>query len=462
MKKLELVISAILVPIDWLMIVAAGLASYYLRFTSFAELRPVIYEMPFDEYVNIVLGVAVLWLLIFAMSGLYSLGGRVRWVDEFAKVFFACSTGVMLLIILIFFQRELFSSRFIIVSGWVLSILFVALARIVVRVVQHSLYVKGVGVHRLALVGNSGSQHELQNHISNHPGLGMRVVHTYGQADESVLPQLETLMQQRAIDELVVTDARMPKEAMLKLIELANDYHVNFKYAADRFETMASSISTQTLGGIPIIELCRTPLDGWGKILKRSFDIFGAVIGLIILIPVGAIVALAISIDNPGPIFVRLERIGKANKRFHLYKFRSMVPNAHAMKPQLMQMNERNDGPLFKMKNDPRITRVGRFLRVSSIDELPQLWNVLKGEMSLVGPRPHEPEEVAKYSRNDRSLLTVKPGITGLAQISGRSTLSFEEEVRLDLYYIEHWSLRLDLHILVKTPAVVLSTRSAA
>jgi lipopolysaccharide/colanic/teichoic acid biosynthesis glycosyltransferase len=183
---------------------------------------------------------------------------------------------------------------------------------------------------------------------------------------------------------------------------------------------------------------------------------------LIILSPLFLILSLIIKIDSAGPVFAQLERIGEGGEKFVLFKFRSMIRDAHQLKKNLIALNERNDGPLFKIKNDPRITRFGRFLRKTSLDELPQLFNVIKGEMSLVGPRPHEPEEVAKYQKHHRKVLTIKPGITGLAQISGRSDLNFEEEVKLDTYYIENWSLKLDIQIIIKTPFIVLTTKSAA
>ncbi|MEK7493684.1 MAG: sugar transferase, partial [Patescibacteria group bacterium] len=171
--------------------------------------------------------------------------------------------------------------------------------------------------------------------------------------------------------------------------------------------------------------------------------------------------AVLIKLDSEGPVFVALDRI-TLGKKFAMYKFRSMVDNAHEMKDQLTEFNERKDGgPLFKMHDDPRITRVGRFLRKTRIDELPQLFNVLKGEMSLVGPRPHEPEEVGQYERHHKKLLVVKAGMTGMAQISGSSNLPFEEEVKLDTYYIENWSLFLDIKILLKTIILVFRDRSA-
>lgn len=462
MKRVELIISALLVPIDFLMIVAAGLVSYYLRFTSFADVRPVLYELPLEHYFNIVLTVGLLWLAVFALSGLYSIRGTKRIPDELAKIFFACSTGVMLLIILIFFQRELFSSRFIVLSGWVLSILFVGAARLLTRLIQHSLFKRGIGTHGLFLVGADHATDQINQYFLHKPALGYRITGRASSISPELFVDLERRVDLRTIDEIIVADSSILKSDILRLIEFAHDHHIAFKYAADRFETQAASLEVAAIVGIPIIEIRRTPLDGWGMIIKHVVDFIGAALGLLVFSPFGLIVALVIALDSPGPIFVGLERIGRSGNKFKLYKFRSMVKNAHDLKPQLIGQNERNDGPLFKLKNDPRVTRFGRFIRKTSIDEIPQLWNVLRGEMSLVGPRPHEPEEVAQYARPQRTLLTVKPGVTGLAQISGRSDLSFDEEVRLDTYYIEHWSFKLDLHILAKTPSVVLSTRSAA
>jgi len=211
-----------------------------------------------------------------------------------------------------------------------------------------------------------------------------------------------------------------------------------------------------------VIELKRTPLDGWGKIFKRVFDIAFSTIALLILIPFFIVIGIIIKIDSSGPVFVKLERVGRKGKTFTLYKFRSMVVGAHGMKKELKQYNERSDGPLFKMKNDPRITRFGKFLRASSMDELPQFWNVLKSRMSVVGPRPHEPEEVSKYQKHHKTVLTIKPGITGMAQVSGRSDLNFEEEAKLDVYYVENWSMILDLQLIFRTPFALVAKRSAA
>jgi lipopolysaccharide/colanic/teichoic acid biosynthesis glycosyltransferase len=190
--------------------------------------------------------------------------------------------------------------------------------------------------------------------------------------------------------------------------------------------------------------------------MKRPFDILGALCGLIFIAPLTPFIALAIILEGEGPVFVRLPRVSRGNI-VHIYKFRTMVPNAHAMRRQLAHKNERTDGPFFKMKRDPRLTSVGRFLRKFRLDEFPQFWNVLRGEISLVGPRPHEPEEMLAYPPEYKKLYLAQAGLTGLSQVSGASKLSFLEELHHDLYYHEHRSTWLDVKILGKTVWIFLS-----
>lgn len=193
---------------------------------------------------------------------------------------------------------------------------------------------------------------------------------------------------------------------------------------------------------------------------KFLFDFFGALIGLIFLIPLLPFIVLAIKLDSRGPIFVRLPRISKGNI-VNVYKFRSMVSGAHEMRVQLINLNERSDGPFFKLKNDPRITRIGRILRKTRIDEFPQLFNVLSGELALVGPRPHEPEEIAKYPEEYRHLIYAKSGVTGLSQVSGASSLPFLKELELDSFYIHHQSFLLDCKIILKTIEIFITDPTA-
>ncbi len=216
----------------------------------------------------------------------------------------------------------------------------------------------------------------------------------------------------------------------------------------------------ETLGDVPMVELKRTALDGWGKIIKRIIDFIGAFFGLILLSPFFILISFIIKLDSAGPVLVKLKRISQG-KEFELYKFRSMIKEAEGMKKKLWTYNERQDGPLFKIKNDPRITKVGQILRKYRIDELSQLINVLKGEMSLIGPRPHQPDEIAQYQKHHKKVLAIKAGMTGFAQVSGSSDLLFEEEIKLDTYYVENWSLLMDLKIFLKTWVVLLRDRSA-
>ncbi|MBI5037095.1 MAG: sugar transferase [Candidatus Kerfeldbacteria bacterium] len=463
MKKSELLFSAILVPVDYCMVVIAGIFAYNLRFFSFfTEIRPVFYEIDFREFFTIILVVAGIYVITFAMSGLYAIKSTRRLIDEVSKVIVAGSAAIAIVIIIIFFQRELFSSRFIILSGWILTIIMVIIGRSLVRMVQRYFLKRGIGLHNVIIVGDDATTEDIVKQIYQRPTLGYRIVERSAQFDEEFQARLIEKMKSTHIDELILGNPTIDRQQVLAMRNFCTDHHLIYKYATDLFEVQPTHVEINTIADIPIIEVRRTKLDGWGKIAKRSVDLVCSSLGLIILSPVFLLISLIVMIDSQGGIFVRLERIGYKGKRFRLYKFRSMVRNAETLKKDLVELNERADGPLFKIKNDPRITRVGRFLRKTSLDELPQLYNVLRGEMSLVGPRPHEPEEVSRYERWQRKLLMIKPGMTGLAQISGRSELRFEEEARLDLYYVENWSPALDIRIIIKTPWVVVTGKSAA
>ena len=262
----------------------------------------------------------------------------------------------------------------------------------------------------------------------------------------------------------------MSKADRLRLYDFADEHHLTFKYAADLLETKVLRVEVDELAGVPVVEVKKTPLDGWGRVWKRLVDIVGSLILIILTSPIMILTAIAIKLDSRGPIFFSkldddapLYRIGQGGKKFRYLKFRSMLNKMNSMRyKELADRNIRSDGPIVKIKDDPRIPRVGRFIRRFSIDELPELFLVLKGTMSLVGPRPHLPEEVEKYESRHKKVMTIKPGITGLAQVSGRSDLSFEDEVRLDIYYIENWSIIFDLIILLKTPLAVLSFKKGS
>ena len=461
MRKSELIFNAILVPLDYLMIVLGGLAAYWLRFTTLGEELPIIYQIPFRNYFLVVLTIALIWLGIFALAGLFKIKIHQRLTDELGRVFLACSAGIMFIIFIIFIRREFFSSRFIILASWLLAIIFVSLSRIFLREFRKFCFRRGIGRRKALIVGKSPLTENIIKALSEYPASGYEIVDWIKDPAQIDSFRLKKFTNSGVVDELIQTDPGLAKEKTMTLVDFCDENHITFRYAADLFDALATNVEVATIAGIPIVEIKRTSLDGWGRIVKRIFDIIVSTIGLVIFSSLFAILAILIKLDSKGPVLVSLARIGEKGKPFKLYNFRSMVKNAHQMKGKLVRYNERNDGPLFKMANDPRITKIGKWLRRTSLDELPQLINVFRGQMSLVGPRPHEPGEVARYQKHHKKLLTIKPGITGMAQISGRSDLTFEEEVKLDSYYIENWSLGIDFQILFKTPQIVLSRKSA-
>ncbi|MBI4262457.1 sugar transferase [Candidatus Uhrbacteria bacterium] len=469
MKPIELFFGALLVPVDFFAILLAGITAYSIRFSAqFAELRPVFERVPFADYVWLVGVVGAAWVVLFALLGLYRLRGTRRIVDEVTRVFFACSTGMLGVILVIFFQRELFVSRFLVLALWALAMLYVIGGRLIVLLLQRFLLSRGVGTHRLFLVGDDASAEQLVGLFQNHRWLGYAIVGRAHVWDDAARQQLSKLAANNEIDEVIQVDPKISRSVSLELIDACEEHHLTFKYLADLYATHTVNMSVATIGGIQLIELKQTRLDGWGRIWKRAFDIVVSFLLLILLSPVMAFAALAIFIESGLPIFFRkldngspAMRVGQAGRLFRHLKFRSMRVGTHALRYTALAERNMRGGPLVKIKDDPRITRVGRFIRRWSLDELPELFLVLKGDMSLVGPRPHLPEEVLQYSHQHKKLLAIKPGITGMAQISGRSDLSFDEEARLDTYYIERWSPWLDLYILLKTPLAVVQHRKA-
>jgi exopolysaccharide biosynthesis polyprenyl glycosylphosphotransferase len=330
-----------------------------------------------------------------------------------------------------------------------------------VRYLQHVAVVRyDFGVQRVVLIGSDEVAQGLHDQLTHRPATGYRIVAFWQEPNLAALAQLGP-----GIDEVLVVSQRYANQEMVDLVDFCHEHHIVFKFVPNLYQTLTKHIDVDVIGTVPVIELKRTPLDGWGRVFKRSADMLISILGLIVCSPIFLVVAIAIKLDTHGPVFVRLKRVSK-NKEFLLYKFRGMVAHdadggAESLKATLWDQNERKGSPLFKMKNDPRVTRVGRFIRKYRLDELPQFWNVLKGDMSLVGPRPHQPDEIAQYQKHHKKVLAIKAGATGLAQVSGSSDLPFDEEVSLDTFYIENWSLAMDLRIILRTIFKMLHDRSA-
>lgn len=461
MKRPDLFFAAVLVPVDYLVLLVAGWLAYSLRFNQVAEVRPVLYTLPFNDFFRLVLVMAVVWLVVLALAGAYPTRER-RLSGELGRILIGVSAAVLLSILVVFFRREYFSSRFIIIASWALSIVGLWFSHALIRGLQSWLLRRGWGQRPVVVVGKDTTTATLVEAFHTRPRFGFQVVKNFAEVNLETLTQIQQLIKNGKVEEVVLADPSLPRAQAVQLLDLCQEHGLIFRYAADPFDTQAGRIDVQDFAGIPVFEIRHTPLEGWGRITKRLMDVVAAALGITILFIPGLIIAVLIKLDSAGPIFFRGERVGQGQKKFYLWKFRSMIRDAQVLKDQLCQQNERSDGPLFKITNDPRITRIGRFIRKTSIDEFPQLLNVIRGEMSLVGPRPHEPGEVARYEKWHKKLLAIKPGMTGMAQVSGRSNLTFEEEARLDIYYIERWSLGLDLQILLRTPGAVLNTKTAA
>ncbi|OJI06358.1 hypothetical protein BK004_04315 [bacterium CG10_46_32] len=462
MKRSELFFSFLLIPVDYIMIMLAAFAVYFLRYETFlAEVRPIVFEISIGEYVRIAAVVALLWLPAFGLAGMYTIQRNRRYIGELKRVIVGCSLGLVEIVLFIFFRLELFGSRFLVLAGCLVAMAFVFLGRVGIRSVQRSLYRKNIGAYRVVVFGAGSTAHRLIQSLKDDPDSGFRVVRHFRTLDEASFGLLQNISKHDQADLVIHADPNHGRREIKQLYEFCREHHFEFSYAADVLEATSTNVEVTDLGGMPVVHLKRTPLDGWGRIVKRITDIVVASVFLILCTPFFLVLGAIIKLDSEGPVFVRLTRMGESARKFKLYKFRSMIKGAHAHKQELFVHNERGDGPLFKMKNDPRITNVGRIMRRWSIDEFPNFINVVKGDLSLVGPRPHEPEEVGKYTGYQKRLLAIKPGVTGLSQISGRSDLSFGDEARLDMFYIENWSFWMDVQILIRTPWIVITGKSA-
>ncbi|HTP56674.1 MAG TPA: sugar transferase [Candidatus Paceibacterota bacterium] len=461
MKKGEVVFNVLRVPADFVLLVGAGVFVYLVRTHLLDAWRPVLFgpELPFARFIGLTLAVSGLFLLTYAFSGLYSMERRMTRLQEAARVIVASAAAIMVIILAIFLRQSLFNSRFLVVGYWFTATVWVIGGRLILDAVYRRTMARtGAGAQHILLIGSDEVSHRIARTIIDDPSLGYRISQWLDDPDPGTVT--EAVAEHPDIDGLLLADPNFPPERVVELVDFCHDRHISFAFVPNIHRTLTTHWDVDAIGRTPVVQLRRTALQGWGRVFKRLLDITGSAAALVLLSPVFAAIAVAVKWETAGPVFVSLKRISR-NRAFDLYKFRSMIENAEELKPLLATLNERADGPLFKMHDDPRITRVGRFLRRTRLDELPQFFNVLRGDISLVGPRPHQPDEIARYQRHHRKVLAIKAGATGLAQVSGSSDLPFEEEVSLDTFYIENWSFWLDLRILMRTATLVIRDRSA-
>lgn len=412
------------------------------------------------------------------VKGVYRLGRGVPLLDETASVASSVTVGFALTIVAGVALRIPYDSRLVLFYGWLLTIVGQVLWRAILRLVRAQLWQRGVGIERIVIVGASDSARRLMQSLADQRQLGYQLVGFVDDAparDEWLIAtqhrvvraprlgschDLAQVVRRHRVDEVIIALPSASHEQIMRLVATCRERAVGFKLVPDLFELTFDQVQIDEVNGVPLLGLKASSISGWDALLKRAVDIALSLLVLVVGAPVFALIALAIKLDSAGPVFFRQIRVGRDERQFVCYKFRTMCNDAEARLGDLLDHNEA-DGPLFKMRDDPRRTRVGRFLRRASLDEFGQVINILRGEMSWVGPRPPVPAEVVRYEDWHRQRLLVTPGLTGLWQVSGRSDLTFDEMVLLDLYYAEHWSPWLDLKIMLRTIPAVVSARGA-
>jgi len=439
----------VLVIGDVIAVNAALLFSYWFRFSS--GLFPIVYGIPsVSHYFRMLPPLTLIMVFLLRSDKLYSVRSRLSIVDEFFSIVRSVSVGIFLFMAGTFLYREFSFSRGMLILAWGILILFLALWRFFVNRIRFAFRERS---RNLLIIGDEEMVSRLISHISGdaHWDYDIRaVLRVRSQHDASIgkvpvvgrIENLSKTLDMYDIDEVIVTEADIPRVDLIKIILECEKNMVEVRIVADLLGMVTSQVDMRTIDGVPLLGLKESPLAEWiNRAIKRAMDIVFSLFAILALSPVFLIVAALVRSSSPGPVFYFQKRVGEDGRRFAIIKFRTMVENA-----------EKGTGPVWAQKNDPRRTPIGAFLRGTNIDELPQLINVLRGEMSLVGPRPERPHFVGKFKQDIPRYMArhrIKSGMTGWAQVNGlRGDTSIEERTKYDLYYVENWSVMFDIKIL--------------
>jgi exopolysaccharide biosynthesis polyprenyl glycosylphosphotransferase len=457
---------------DTLGVVVGFILAYKVRFELGLQIFQDVTPSPI-VYTWLFLSLLPLWLVIFALFGLYDRRHLLGGTEEYARVFHACTLSVMLVIAADFLTLTLVIARGWLLMAWLLSFLMVGGLRFGLRRIIYKLRQRGYFLTTTIIVGANEEGLALSEQLRNWQTSGLYVVGFVGDtlrpratALDSLpllgqVDDLEQLIKEYGVEELVIATTALSREALLQIFEaygVRSD--VQIRMSSGLFEIMTTGVQVKELAYVPLVSINKVRLTGLDVLLKTVLDYGLTVPGLIVISPLLLLIALVVRLDSPGPVIYRRQVLGIGGRQFDAFKFRTMRANhepALSQNPAIQQQFKLG----IKPKNDPRITKIGRLLRKYSLDELPQLVNVLKGDMSLVGPRMITSEEQGLYGKWGMNLLTVKPGITGLWQVSGRSDVSYEERVRLDMWYIRNYTIWLDLQIILQTIPAVLRGKGA-
>lgn len=449
--------------VDLVLVMTSAYAAYVVRFFNLPSVNLkglLTWHGPSQpEYVGLVFMYGALTLLFCRSQDLYwTPRGRTS-LEESMAVGKAVTLATVLLMVFVYLSGMKIISRAVVLSAAFMNIVTLASWRLWKRHVVNREIANGRLARNVLIVGAGEAGQQLAKALEENPRLGYVVrgfLDQNNSSDPRVLGRVEGLAQvARAnfVDEIFIT-VPYDRELVREVALTARDNRWDVKLMPDLYDGFGLTTSVDYLGEYPILELHREPIPQLELFVKRTMDIVGSTLALLLFSPVLLVLAIAIKLDSRGPVLYRAYRVGKKGRKFVCYKFRSMVTNADAVKDALRAQNERK-GAFFKLANDPRVTRVGKWMRQYSLDELPQFWNVLKGDMSLVGPRPHPVDDCAQYRIDDLRRLDVTPGLTGLWQVTARRDPSFDKNVELDLEYIENWTPWLDMKIILKTfPAV--------
>jgi len=454
------------VVVDASTIALAFSLAYLVRFRW--QIIPAEDSPPAAPYFAILTPLLPVWVVVFAAYGLYR-SWLQSFFDEALKVVSAVSVGIMALLASSFFYRQFSYSRLWIIYAWLLSIVLVLTARGVGRLIVRVFRARGIDVTRILIVGAGSEGVTVARTLGARPELGHRPV---GFLDATRSGHIDGLpifgrpldvlpvVRHHHIHRVVVAHPPEARDLTMQVAALCQEAGVPFAIVPDLYTLVATGAEVEVVEQVPLVTLRDNLSRGWGRRIKDGLDLLGATLGIILGFPLFAVLACCVMLDSRGPIFYRQRRIGKGGVPFWAWKFRTMYGNAEARlaKDEALRLKFER---AYKLVDDPRVTRIGHWLRRTGFDELPQLLNVLKGEMSLVGPRPIVEDELSKYGPWERRLLCVKPGLTGLWQVFRQEDPDYAERVSLDMYYIDHWSVGMDLKILLRTLPSVIAGRGA-
>jgi exopolysaccharide biosynthesis polyprenyl glycosylphosphotransferase len=466
--------------VDGLSFFLALWCAYWIRFENAWVLRtfPPESAVAFSSIAGALLLTSPILFFALKLCGMYETRTRLRILDRIPKIVGAVNVYLVFLLIMSFLLDSSVATRGFLVFFWMLSIAFLFAGRMMLQMLQSIAGISDVVMRNTLIVGSGKVGKEVARKLQRHESFGLRPIGLidddplYTEFEEPELKGMRVLgglndmtriIGDFDVEKVVIAFTGASSEQLLDLASRCNKMGVECSIVPRLFEVITDEIVVNEIGGIPLIRLREKKIGGYRKLLKSAEDYLLGAIVLMLIWPIILITAIAIKLDTPGPVFFRHKRVGKNGKCFDCLKFRSMMDGACNMQEELVNGDaEAEHGWLcWKIQDDPRVTRVGKWIRKFSIDELPQIFNVLSGKMSLVGPRPHIKEEVHEYKDWHKQRLNVKPGITGLWQVSGRSELPFDEMIKLDLYYIETWSLWMDFKIIVRTFSAIISSNGA-